>query len=181
MDEMINIQEELEKILKKKRYQHTLGVRYTAQAMAMCFGEDIKKAGYAGLLHDCAKYMSDGEMQKECGKNRITVSDAEKRQPSLLHAKLGACYARRKYGVNDRDIVEAIRWHTTGKPGMNTLEKIIFIADYIEPNRKMLPGLAMYLILKNTIAYLKETQDEDKIDTNSMQAYEYYKAVIKAR
>ena len=55
MDEMINIQEELEKILKKKRYQHTLGVRYTAQAMAMCFGEDIKKAGYAGLLHDCAK------------------------------------------------------------------------------------------------------------------------------
>ena len=133
-------------------------------------------------------------VQKECGKNRITVSDAEKRQPSLLHAKLGACYARRKYGVNDRDIVEAIRWHTTGKPGMNTLEKIIFIADYIEPNRKMLPGmeqirkasfedldLAMYLILKNTIAYLKETQDEDKIDTNSMQAYEYYKAVIKAR
>ena len=77
---------------------------------------------------------------------------------------------------------------------MNPLEKIIFIADYIEPNRKMLPGmeqirkasfedldLAMYLILKNTIAYLKETQDEDKIDTNSMQAYEYYKAVIKAR
>jgi predicted HD superfamily hydrolase involved in NAD metabolism len=194
MDEMINIQEELEKILKKKRYQHTLGVRYTAQAMAMCFGEDIKKAGYAGLLHDCAKYMSDSEMQKECGKNRITVSDAEKRQPSLLHAKLGACYARRKYGVDDRDIVEAIRWHTTGKPEMNTLEKIIFIADYIEPNRKMLPGmeqirkasfedldLAMYLILKNTIAYLKETQDEDKIDTNSMQAYEYYKAVIKAR
>lgn len=153
-----------------------------------------QKAGYAGLLHDCAKYMSDGEMQKECGKNRITVSDAEKRQPSLLHAKLGACYARRKYGVDDRDIVEAIRWHTTGKPEMNTLEKIIFIADYIEPNRKMLPGmeqirkasfedldLAMYLILKNTIAYLKETQDEDKIDTNSMQAYEYYKAVIKAR
>ena len=111
-----------------------------------------------------------------------------------MHAKLGACYARRKYGVDDRDIVEAIRWHTTGKPEMNTLEKIIFIADYIEPNRKMLPGmeqirkasfedldLAMYLILKNTIAYLKETQDEDKIDTNSMQAYEYYKAVIKAR
>ena len=186
--------DEREKILKKKRYQHTLGVRYTAQAMAMCFGEDIKKAGYAGLLHDCAKYMSDGEMQKECGKNRITVSEAEKRQPSLLQSKLGACYARRKYGVDDRDIVEAIRWHTTGKPEMNTLEKIIFIADYIEPNRKMLPGmeqirkasfedldLAMYLILKNTIAYLKETQDEDKIDTNSMQAYEYYKAVIKAR
>ena len=58
MDEMINIQEELEKILKKKRYQHTLGVRYTAQAMAMCFGEDIKKAGYAGLLHDFSEYIA---------------------------------------------------------------------------------------------------------------------------
>lgn len=194
MDEMIKIQEELEKILKKKRYQHTLGVRYTAQAMAMCLGEDIQKAGYAGLLHDCAKYMSDSDMQKECKKNRIRVSDAEKRQPSLLHAKLGACYAHKRYGIEDQQIINAIRWHTTGKAEMSTLEKIIFIADYIEPNRKMLPGMeqirkaafcdldqAMYLILKNTIAYLKETQDEDKIDTNSMQAYEYYRAVIKAR
>ena len=185
MDEMINIQEELEKILKKKRYQHTLGVRYTAQAMAMCFGEDIKKAGYAGLLHDCAKYMSDGEMQKECGKNRITVSDAEKRQPSLLHAKLGACYARRKYGVNDRDIVEAIRWHTTGKPGMNTLEKIIFIADYIEPNRDSQPNLeyvrkiafwdlnqAMEGILYDTLEYLKKS--DKQIDSMTQKTYEYY-------
>lgn len=194
MDEMIKIQEELEKVLKKKRYQHTLGVRYTAQAMAMCFGEDIRKAGYAGLLHDCAKYMSDSDMQKECKKNGIAVSDAEKRQPSLLHAKLGACYAHKKYNVDDQEIIEAIRWHTTGKAKMSILEKIIFIADYIEPNRKMLPGmeqirkaafcdldLAMYMILKNTIAYLKETQDEDKIDTNSMQAYEYYNATINAR
>ena len=185
MDEMINIQEELEKILKKKRYQHTLGVRYTAQAMAMCFGEDIKKAGYAGLLHDCAKYMSDSEMQKECGKNRITVSDAEKRQPSLLHAKLGACYARRKYGVDDRDIVEAIRWHTTGKPEMNTLEKIIFIADYIEPNRTELPEMDMIRkeaysdldqcllhILHNSVHYL--CKKGAAVDPITKKTYEYY-------
>ena len=190
MDEMINIQEELEKILKRNATS-ILWAFVTLHRQWQCaLGKISKKP----VMQDCCMIVQNICQTVRCKKNRITVSDAEKRQPSLLHAKLGACYARRKYGVDDRDIVEAIRWHTTGKPEMNPLEKIIFIADYIEPNRKMLPGmeqirkasfedldLAMYLILKNTIAYLKETQDEDKIDTNSMQAYEYYKAVIKAR
>ena len=177
------LQEELKDVLKKKRYNHTIGVRYTAQAMAMCFGEDIVKAGYAGMLHDCAKYLSDVEMMSECTKYHITCSKAEKLKPSLLHAKLGACYAREKYGMEDEQVVSAIRWHTTGKPGMNTLEKIIFIADYIEPDRKIRKAAfcdldkAMYLILKNTLEYLGDMEERQKecIDAYSIDAYDFYK------
>lgn len=190
------LQEELKGILKKRRYNHTLGVRYTAQAMAMCFDEDIVKAGYAGMLHDCAKYLSDVEIMSECTKHHIACSSAEKLKPSLLHAKLGACYAREKYGVEDEQVLSAIRWHTTGKPGMGTLEKIIFIADYIEPERKMLPGMeeirraafhdldkAMYLILKNTLEYLGDMEERQRecIDAYSVDAYDFYKELWERR
>ncbi|MCI8378102.1 MAG: HD domain-containing protein [Lachnospiraceae bacterium] len=190
------IQEELKKVLKRKRYQHTVGVRYTAQAMAMCFDEDIEKAGYAGMLHDCAKYLSDEEMLVECRKHHIVCSDTEKIRPSLLHAKLGACYAREFYGVEDDQILSGIRWHTTGKPGMSNFEKIIFIADYIEPGRKMIPGMeeirraafcnldeAMFLILENTLSYLEDTSKsrKDMIDSYTEDAYDFYKELRRRR
>lgn len=184
------IQEKVQRVVKKRRYQHILGVRYTAQAMAMRFGEDITKAGYAGVLHDCAKHLSDKEMLLACRKRQIFCSEVEKRQPSLLHAKLGAAFAKEIYGITDEEILSAIRWHTTGKPGMANLEKIIFIADYIEPGRKMLPKMeeirkvsfqnldkAMYLILDNTLWYLKNDgiRDKSTIDSYSVDAYDYYK------
>lgn len=190
------IQEELKKVLKRKRYNHTIGVRYTAQALAMCFDEDMEKAGYAGMLHDCAKYLSDEEMLVECRKHHIVCSDTEKLRPSLLHAKLGACYARELYGIEDDQILSGIRWHTTGKPGMNNFEKIIFIADYIEPGRKMIPGMeeirraafcnldeAMYLILENTLSYLEDTSksSKDMIDSYTEDAYDFYKELRRRR
>ncbi len=190
------IQEELKKVLKRKRYQHTVGVRYTAQAMAMCFDEDIEKAGYAGMLHDCAKYLSDEEMLVECRKHHIVCSDTEKIRPSLLHAKLGACYAKEFYGVEDDKVLSGIRWHTTGKPGMSNFEKIIFIADYIEPGRKMIPGMeeirraafcnldeAMFLILENTLSYLEDTSKsrKDMIDSYTEDAYDFYKELRRRR
>jgi len=190
------IQEELKKVLKRKRYNHTVGVRYTAQALAMCFDEDIEKAGYAGLLHDCAKYLSDEEMLLECRKHHIICSETEKFRPSLLHAKLGVCYARELYGVEDEQILSAIRWHTTGKPGMNNFEKIIFIADYIEPGRKMIPGMeeirktafcnlddTMYLILENTLSYLEDTSKSNRnmIDSYTGDAYDFYKELRRRR
>ena len=190
------IQEALKKVLKKKRYHHTIGVRYTAQAMAMRFGEDIVKAGYAGMLHDCAKYVSDEEMLSECKKYGVSCSEAERKKPSLLHAKLGVCYAKEIYGIEDAQILGAIRWHTTGKPSMNNLEKIVFIADYIEPERKLLPGMeeirrasfcdldeAMYLILKNTLEYLESTEMEQKdtIDSYTKDAYDFYKDLWERR
>ncbi len=125
-----------------------------------------------------------------CRKRQIFCSEIEKKQPSLLHAKLGAAFAKEVYGITDEEILSAIRWHTTGKPGMTDLEKIVFIADYIEPGRKMLPRMeeirkesfqnldkAMYLILDNTLSYLKEgnAKDRDTIDSYSVDAYDYYK------
>lgn len=190
------IQEDLKGVLKKRRYDHVIGVRYTAQAMAMRFGEDIIKVGYAGVLHDCAKHFSDVEMLSECMKRHIVCSETEKLKPSLLHAKLGVCLAKEIYGIEDEQILSGIRWHTTGKPGMSNFEKIIFIADYIEPGRKMLPRMteireasfcdldkAMYLILENTLSYLEDTSMNHKnmIDSYTEDAYDFYKELMGRR
>lgn len=194
MQSIEEMQEVLQKVLKRGRYRHTLGVRYTAQAMAMRFGEDIEAAGCAGVLHDCAKYLSDEQFLSACEKNAISVSETERQQPSLLHAKLGACYAREVYGVLDEEILSAIRWHTTGKPEMTVLEKIIFIADYIEPGRKPLPRIAeirrisfenldqaMCMILDNTLSYLKGEKEAEAslIDAHSIEAYHYYRELCR--
>lgn len=192
MNAFEEIQEELKKVLKKKRYQHTIGVQFTAQAMAMRFEQDIVMAGYAGLLHDCAKYLSEEEMLEQCEKNSIRVSDAERRNPSLLHAKLGTFFAREKYGIEQEEILGAIRWHTTGKPSMSELEKIIFIADYIEPGRKMLPKMqeirkmafvdldeTMYLILDNTLSYLEK--GDRALDTYTIDAFDFYRELRERR
>lgn len=180
---------QLSEELDKKRYAHTLGVAYTAVSLAMAHGTDMYNAYLAGLLHDNAKCISSEKKRKLCKKYDIVLNEAEDKNPDLLHAKLGAIRAREKYHVEDRAVLEAIKYHTTGKPAMTELEKIIYIADYIEPNRKMLPGLpeirttafrdlnrAMVLILKNTLAYLREKGVF--IDPMTLETYEYYKEEI---
>lgn len=180
---------QLSEELDKKRYAHTLGVAYTAVSLAMAHGTDMYNAYLAGLLHDNAKCISSEKKRKLCKKYDIVLNEAEDKNPDLLHAKLGAIRAREKYHVEDRAVLEAIKYHTTGKPAMTELEKIIYIADYIEPNRKMLPGLpeirttafrdlnrAMVLILKNTLAYLREKGVF--IDPMTLKTYEYYKEEI---
>lgn len=177
---------QLSEELDKKRYAHTLGVAYTAVSLAMAHETDMYNAYLAGLLHDNAKCISSEKKRKLCKKYDIVLNEAEDKNPDLLHAKLGAIRAREKYHVEDRAVLEAIKYHTTGKPAMTELEKIIYIADYIEPNRKMLPGLpeirttafrdlnrAMVLILKNTLAYLREKGVF--IDPMTLETYEYYK------
>ena len=124
------IKENLKKKLSSKRYEHTIGVEYTSTCLAMRYGVDIEKARIAGLLHDCAKYLSSEDKISKCESYGIPVSDYE-----LLHAKLGACFANEIYGVTDSEILSAIIWHTTGCPDMSLLDKIVFIADYIEANR----------------------------------------------
>ena len=186
MEFIAEIQEKVKKKLSEKRFQHTLGVQYTCACMAMKYGEDIYQASLAGLLHDCVKYMSDEKLLEKCIKYQIPVRDVEERNPYLLHAKLGAYYAQKKYGVSDTNVLSAITWHTTGKPDMNTLEKILFAADYLEPGRKMIPGLdevrqlafqdldqTVALILKNTLHYLDRTPAKE-IDSYTKEAYEYY-------
>lgn len=184
--ELEQIRECLKKQLKDSRYQHSKGVEEVAVDLAAIYGYDMEKAGYAGLLHDCAKYLTDQELLTECVKHDLPVSEVERNCPFLLHAKVGAVYARTKYGIMDDEILDSIVYHTTGRPGMTLLEKIIFTADYIEPYRRLLPKIdeirqaayqeldqAVYLILDNTLHYLYDNGGE--IDTTTEDTYHYYK------
>lgn len=189
-DILPSLRKEMEKTQDKKRYEHTLGVTYTAASLAMCQQgatlEDVKRAEIAGILHDCAKGMSNEKKIKLCKKRGLEISLAEERNPFLLHAKTGAYLAREKYDISDEDILNAIRFHTTGRPGMSLLEKIIFVSDYIEPGRThsvRLPELrrlafldldkAFLEILKDTLQYLQTTENE--IDPMTQKTYDYYK------
>ena len=182
------IVDELRKTLKAKRFEHTMGVTYTAACLAMRYGADQEKARTAGLLHDCAKYLSPKEKISGCKRFGLSVSEFEEKNPELLHAKLGACIAREQYGIDDPEILSAITWHTTGKPGMSLLDKILYIADYMEPNRDQAPNLAkvrsiafkdldecLFLILKDTVAYLSGRKIT--IDPITFETYEYYKSL----
>ncbi len=174
--------------VSEKRFEHSLGVEYTAACMAMVHGADVEKARIAGLLHDCAKGIPTKEKLEKARKNGIFVTKYEEKNPEMLHAKLGAHYARYKYDVHDEEILDAIASHTTGKPAMTLLEKIIFVADYIEPNRKPIKELdeirkeaftdldaCVLHILRNTIAYLQTSKEE--MDYATQMTYDYYKAL----
>ena len=180
----------LEKELKPDRYEHTIGVAYTAASLAMAHGADVEKALIAGYLHDCAKSLSLEEQIRICEKNKIDITDVERRNHSLLHAKAGMYLARTQYDVYDPEILGAIRWHTTGKEDMSLLEKIVYIADFIEPNRKPLENLSairaeayqdidrcLAHILHDSVLYLQTIDKE--IDEATMTAYEFYKKYYK--
>lgn len=183
--EIRKISKALEKELDYKRFEHTKGVQYTAAAMAMVLGEDVTKASTAGLLHDCAKGVDDDKKIALCEKYGLPISDVERINPGLLHAKLGAYLAEHEYEIEDKDILDAIEWHTTGRPDMTLLEKIIFIADYIEPNRKPLPHIdlvrklaftdidaAIKQVLKDTLEYLGE--GTKAVDPMTRKTFEFY-------
>lgn len=125
----------LKKTLKPGRYIHSVNTMKVAVELAEHYGEDVEKAKVAGLLHDCAKNLNDGETKRYCLENDIALSPLEENQVFLMHGAVGAVLARQKYGVEDPMVLNAIKYHTTGFAGMNTLDKIIFLADYIEPGR----------------------------------------------
>lgn len=167
------IKADLKEKLPKKRYEHTLGVAYTASSLAMCYGEDILKAELAGILHDVAKAKKSSELKDDMKEYIDPYTDGDyvaliaDKAPQILHAVYAPYLAKKDYKIEDKDILSAIRWHTTGKKDMTMLEKIVFVADYIEPNRKKLPDLdrirtlsfhdiseAVKVIAKSTIEYL---------------------------
>lgn len=187
-----NINSDLKNILDKNRYEHTLGVASTAVCLAMKYEYDLEKAEEAGLLHDCAKCISDDKKLKQCEKHNISITPTEEKNPFLLHAKLGAFYAMHKYSITDKEVINAILIHTTGAPDMTLLEKIIYVADYIEPNRKQAPNLseirriafedidmAVFMIMRDTLEYLKKQNGD--IDNMTKKAYEYYDKLISSR
>lgn len=184
---------ELRKAVKEaqssKRFEHTKGVEYISAALAMRYGAVLEDALTAGLLHDCAKCLPDEKLLSICEKHDLAVSDAEKKNPFLLHAKAGAYLAEHKYGVINQDVLNAIRNHTTGRPGMSLLEKIVFVADYIEPGRKEAANLAdirklafedldraLLKILNDTLRYLEKSGSET--DPRTYETWEYYHKLI---
>ncbi len=172
------------------RFAHTMGVVDTAISLAKQYGIDEEKARLAALLHDVAKPLSKEEKIRICHENHLFITEAEQANPSLLHAKLGAYIARETYQIFDEDVLNAICYHTTGRPGMTLLEKIVYVADYIEPNRNQAPNLkeirklayvdldeCLYQILENTLVHL-QTRSE-AIDPMTEQTYLFYKEVLK--
>ena len=179
----------LEQELNYKRFVHTMAVAGTASSLAMCYGMNIQKAELAGLLHDCAKCIDVRKMQKLCQKAGLEITPFEAGSGSLLHSKAGSVLAAEKYGCTDPDILNAIRYHTTGRPGMSLLEKIIFVADYIEPGRytaKNLPEIrkmafedideALMKILYDTLVYLNSTGNT--VDPMTQKTYDYYRQML---
>lgn len=189
-DKILKLQHTLKKELDEDRYQHTLGVMYTSASMAMRYGADVTQALLAGLLHDCAKCIPGDKKIHLCEKYGLPVSDVEYENPGLLHARLGAYLAEKKYHIHDQEIIHAISSHTTGRPGMSLLEKIVYIADYIEPGRRELPNMkevrplaftnidqCLYLILEDSLVYLNSRNIS--VDPMTQKTYDYYKNELK--
>lgn len=197
------LENSIKELVKPQRFRHIQGVMYTSASLAMKYGYEIEalrdqeladyveKALLAGLMHDNAKNISDSELLKRCEKHHLPISADEKKAPYLLHAKLGAYYAKNKYQITDQEVLNAISYHTTGRPSMSTLEKIVYIADYIEPNRYKQPNLSYlrYLaftdldacvlaICEDTLAYL---QGEQLIDETTVVTRDYYKNIMSTR
>lgn len=122
--------------LSEKRFLHSKRTAETAEKLCMLYGCDSAKGRTAGLLHDIAREYEDSEIFELVEKDRWGISSIEREYPVLLHGRAGAVLAADKLGIVDEEILDAIRWHTTGRQNMNGLTSILYIADYIEPGRK---------------------------------------------
>lgn len=193
------IMEAMRERLPHKRYIHTLGVAYLAASLAMAYGKNKEKSMVAGLLHDCAKCLPEDEILRQCIKYKLPLSEIEKKLPYLLHGKLGAWYAEHEFGIEDEKILNAIRYHTTGRAEMTFIEKNIYLSDYIEIGRKQptTPALdeirriafqdidlAVYYTAKNTVDYLLESEQKSgatdtQVDDTSLETMNFYERKLK--
>lgn len=121
--------------LLERRYIHSLNVADSARELAKKYGADEEKAYFAGLVHDIMKNASDDEQLQIMEKGGIILTCTEKENQKLWHAMAGECYLRCETGIDDEDILNAVRYHTTGRAGMSLLEKVVYIADYISAER----------------------------------------------
>ena len=121
--------------LSPERYRHSIGVMETARELAVRYGEDPMRAQLAGILHDCGKQYGHEESLRLMDAIGYVPNEVERFRPALLHGRIGALLARERFAIADDGILSAIACHTTGKVGMDLLDKIIYVADYIEPNR----------------------------------------------
>ena len=178
------IKKYLNENLKESRYNHTLGVCETALKLADLNGVSREKAEIAALAHDVAKNLSKEEMLKIINDNNIVLSNVEKENMNLWHSIIAPVVSKEKLGITDEEILDAVRWHTTGKENMSILAKIIYIADMIEPGR-CFPGLedirkktfenldnGVYTGLTHSIEFL--LSKNLLIDENTIKARNYF-------
>lgn len=125
----------LNKMLSKKRYNHSVNVANQASSLAQKYGEDANKAYFAGLLHDICKEMPFAEQEKLILESNLNVSSVELKSQPLWHAVAGAEYIKSHFRINDDDIINSIRYHTVARPDMTLLEKIIYLADAVSADR----------------------------------------------
>ena len=184
MELIDRIKNDLKEILSEKRYIHSIGVMEMCEILAKKYNVDVETAKLAGLLHDIAKEMKPVEMLKYVKENNIPINDVERLNTQILHGKIGADVAKKKYAVSEQ-IQNAIKYHTTTSTKMDTLAKIVFVSDKIELNRKSVTydieserKLAMenldatvLLIINNNIKGLVAMDkliNQESIDTRNM-------------
>lgn len=165
------------------RRAHVIGCSETAEALAVRFGADPSLAAQAGILHDVTKAFGAAEQLHICERYGIVLSELQRDNPKLLHAKTGAVIAREIFGACE-EVCQAICWHTTGRANMTLLEKIIYLADYIEPNRSFAGvdslrqtvwndlNAGMYQGVDMTVSLLRK--QGKIIDPDSLSAWQYY-------
>lgn len=187
MDKTIEtILKDLKQRQTSHRYEHTVSVMYTAASLCMRYGENIYKGMLAGALHDCGKIIEVKDFLSQCEWYEIPINEDGRQAPHLLHADLGVYFAQNRYSISDEEILHAIKVHTTGCPNMSLLDKIVFVADYIEPERKIIPNLneirnlafqdldkCIVMIAEQTLEYLKSRNYY--IGKATLETYNYYK------
>lgn len=189
MQTIDEITQYLKRNLSKERFNHTIGVAETAQSLATMWGEDSSLAFLAGLVHDCAKEVPVQDAVMKLSASGYVLDEVEKSSPALIHAPLGVLLAKEIFGINDQIVLDAIRYHTTGRTNMSLLEKIIYVADFIEPNRryresKIIRDLAFTDLDKAVLAeadmVIKFTIDKGRlIHPDTVIARNYYLKLTK--
>ena len=185
--QILKLRKKLKSKLSDARYEHCLSVSFTCVCLAMRYEYPLDKAELAGLMHDCAKCYSDTQILKFCGKHKLPVSEGELKAPAVLHAKYGAWLAKKRYGIEDTEVLSATACHTTGKPSMTVLDKILYVADYIEARRDKAGNLAamrklafedldeaLYQIMKGSLEYLNKKGG--RLDPMTAEAFAYYES-----
>lgn len=142
------IKEYLKSSLNENRYNHCIGVSETSKKLAKLHGADEEKAELAGLAHDCAKYMESEKILQILKDNNEEIDVVVQQWPPLMHGYAGEYVAREVFGIEDREVLNAIKYHVTGRENMTILEKVVFVADFIEPGRDF-PGVEKARALAN--------------------------------
>lgn len=174
----------LEENIDEKRLAHSLGTASEAVKLAKIYGADPEKARVAGLLHDVAKGKCQYGYKVYVDQYDVVLDEIEARNTELIHGKLGAAMVKEQLGIDDKDILSAIRWHTTGRAGMSLLEKVIYLADLIEPGRDF-EGIetirqfayqdidkAMLIALDQVMCFVHSKGFA--LHPNSLEAYNYF-------